>query len=510
MAESQEFDASVPDGIEVDDAAAYFGVTESSDALHSMLAMNQREAMVKFFSLLSDIVLLPGEFNFEAASERMQCEGGEIYYLVAGHLGLMSIQDPLSRFIGQTDSMGESSSADASLTDEEKEKLGGVADPMRFMKILAVGFTTGGDSEFLKYLDAMTSYINNPKDSKETLLQICNELDDSLDVDGHVLPIPALASSSASASQIDTSLKVDTQESQPTEHPEDVPLPSIAPLPSNEEEKLESNDIPLPPSNKVELPKVEVVEAEPQKIESDKQMERATQDAFAGAFTLGLNDDMPQEDVVEPTPEDLLSTLAEENETEEEDVQHVMEFEDPLQSQISFDEPFVEPTEPAQEEEFVSAAERFIAADTDGSGALSVEELAEATGTSIEEAERLHKEADTDGDGTVSLGEFVSSEAGEKAQALPRPIAPVRKPLGGQKPQQQPQQQPQPQQWQQQPQQWQQQPQQWQQQPQQWQQQPQQWQQPQPTIRSGVFCRGCGIGLDPYWRFCPVCGAPNQ
>ena len=270
MAESGDFDASVPDGIEVDDAAAYFGVTESSDALHSMLAMNQRDAMVKFFSLLSDIVLLPGEFNFEAASERMQCEGGEIYYLVAGHLGLMSLQDPLSRFIGETDSMGESGSADASLTDEEKEKLRGVADPMRLMKILAVGFTTGGDAEFLKYLDAMSSYINNPKESKETLLRITNELDASLDVEGHVLPMPTLASSTASASQIDTSLKVETQESQPTEIPEEAPLPPSVPLPPTEKEPSASNDIPLPSPNKVELPKVEVVESEPQKIESDR------------------------------------------------------------------------------------------------------------------------------------------------------------------------------------------------------------------------------------------------
>ena len=36
--------------------------------------------------------------------------------------------------------------------------------------------------------------------------------------------------------------------------------------------------------------------------------------------------------------------------------------------------------------EFVSAAEHFIAADEDGSGALDVEELAQATGTSLEEA----------------------------------------------------------------------------------------------------------------------------
>tara|TARA_B100001564_G_C20527307_1_gene617999 strand:+ start:192 stop:380 length:189 start_codon:yes stop_codon:yes gene_type:complete len=34
-------------------------------------------------------------------------------------------------------------------------------------------------------------------------------------------------------------------------------------------------------------------------------------------------------------------------------------------------------------------------------------------------------------------------------------------------------------------------------------------QQIQPTIRSGVTCRGCGIGIDPFWRFCPICGGQN-
>ncbi len=168
----------------------------------------------------------------------------------------------------------------------------------------------------------------------------------------------------------------------------------------------------------------------------------------------------------------------------------------------------------------------FIAADVDGSQELSIEELAVATGTSIEEAEILHKQADTDGDGVVSLSEFISSPAAEKTQGLPRPVAPVRKPLA--QPAATPEPTPQPthcqphnnstatattaaatqqQGWnQQQPQQqgWNQ-----QQQPQQqgWNQQPMQ--NIQPTIRSGVLCRSCGIGLDPYWRFCPICGMQN-
>ena len=93
MADKELEGASLPSGIEVDDAAAYFGVIESSDMVHTLMGMEQEKAMEQFFSILSDIVLLPGDFDFEAASKRIQCEGGEIYYLVAGHLGLMSLPE---------------------------------------------------------------------------------------------------------------------------------------------------------------------------------------------------------------------------------------------------------------------------------------------------------------------------------------------------------------------------------------------------------------------------------
>ena len=82
---SDELTVSASD-IEVDEAAAYFGATESSDVLHAMMAMPREQAMIQFFELLSDIVLRPGDFDFEAASERMQCEGGEIYYLSLIHI----------------------------------------------------------------------------------------------------------------------------------------------------------------------------------------------------------------------------------------------------------------------------------------------------------------------------------------------------------------------------------------------------------------------------------------
>lgn len=491
--------------IEVDEAAAYFGVTASSDTLHAMMAMPREEAMVQFFELLSDIVLRPGDFDFEAASERMQCEGGEIYYLVAGHLGLMSMPDPLAQALGMPDSSGETSGqAIDSLAADQRTQLERLADPMRMMKLFAVAQQTGSSAEVLNYLKAFESLLGNPADSIPKLVAINQELDASLDVAGHVLPIPSLASGSAAAATVEvpetTSLPeapapaaepaspapVEAVESVKPSEPS-VPLPTASPEPTPEP----SVEAPVPlPSTSVALPDVEPsVEQEPVvNVENERAVARATQDAFSGAFSLEL----------EPEPEPVVTSEPE----------------------------VVEPVEePVQEEEFVSAAEHFIAADEDGSGALDVEELARATGTTVEEAAELHAEADTDGDGVVSLSEFIASPAAEKTASLPKPVAPVRKPLGNtnqaqqqqppapvqQRPQplpQQPWQQPQPQQQQG-----------WQQQPQQqgWQQpvQPQQgWPQPQaplvqPTIRSGVHCRGCGIGLDPYWRFCPVCGQQN-
>ncbi|MCH1422543.1 MAG: hypothetical protein L7U62_03505 [Candidatus Poseidoniaceae archaeon] len=524
MAEEELEGASLPTGIEVDDAAAYFGVIDSSDMVHTLMAMDQDSAMEQFFSILSDIVLLPGDFDFEAASERIQCEGGEIYYLVAGHLGLMSLPDPLSQYLGLPDSSGESSGQSPSLSSEDQSKLATLADPMRILKLLAVASTTGSEGEVLRYLNELRTLFADPVTHLGTLLTVADELDASLDVAGHALPVPSLSSGNASAAPI-KSASTPLPTPQTTSTPSSVSLPEMVdevPLPpptSPVQEKVALPDLPTPEeiSTTVDLPDLEpVVTVEPTLDTSNERMvARAEEDAFSGAFDIGLGKDEPAAPVETPP---IVEPVAQ-----------VPEPEMPLEPVIESVEPVSE--EVAKEPEFVSVAEHFLAADTDGNKELSVEELAVATGTTIEEAEALHEQADTDGDGSVSLSEFLSSPAAEKAQDLPRPVAPIRKPLSQpQQPPQQPSQQPQ-QAWNQQqpaqqPQQaWNQQqpvqqPQQaWNQQqpvqqPQQaWNQQQQGWNQPQqpvqPTIRSGVLCRGCGIGLDPYWRFCPICGTQN-
>ncbi len=85
---------------------------------------------------------------------------------------------------------------------------------------------------------------------------------------------------------------------------------------------------------------------------------------------------------------------------------------DPIMQVCSFDVSSKAEREQLKREletELDALKNRFIDADVDGSAQLSVEELAEATGMSLEEAEIIHKKADKDGDGTISLDEYLAA-----------------------------------------------------------------------------------------------------
>ena len=507
MSEGVPEGASLPEGIEVDDAAAYFGVIESSDVLQQMMSMDSKQALSKALEHLADIILRPGEFDFEAASERLQCEGGEIYFLIFGHLNLMALPDPLLQFAGQPDSTGANNSAHPLATAEVVQALTPLFDPMQFLKILAIAYATGGTSEVDRYLKSIEELMQNPSENVEKMQTMAEELNSSLDVAGHALPMAMFASEQAQPAEIEMGAIIERQEPEPTPEPVTVPTPEpegveeqsepeveSAPLPT-ESVPLPTDSVPLPSADSVPLPATEMPTEEAE-FKNEVEVDSAAQDAFAGAFGSQLVAEAPPEPTPEPVPEPI---------------QEVVEASPEPVEEVS--EPTVEPEpviEQPVEEEWVSDAERFIAADVDESGSLSVEELAVAANVTMEEAEEMHSAADTDGDGEVSLSEFVSSDAAQKMSSLPRPVAPVRKPIQQQPRQPAQQQQPQspgvaaPQMGWQQP------------QPQQPMvpQQPMAPQQPsmniQPTIRSGIHCRGCGIGLDPHWRYCPVCGNMNM
>ena len=477
-------------GIDVDEAAEYFGATSSSDGLHAMLAMSREDAFVAFFRQLSDLVLQPGDFDFMEAGMRMSCEGGELYYLVAGHLGLMSMADPLRSFLGLDDSEGNAGEGGVTVTGAKRDALERLSDPMRLMRLFAVANETGGEDEVRGYLRGLEGHLSSVMSNESTLVQVSLDLDASLDVAGQILPVAALAGGGASATALELRPSVPV-EAPPTPPPmpvaDDPPAEVALPAPPAPEDPVPlstgPSGVPLPsvPNDAAPAPVPVLADLD------DRRKDEAAADAFAGAFGSMV--------APEPTPA-----------------------------------PVEEP-----EPESVSDEERFLAADADDSGGLSIEELAEATGTDLEEAARLHAAADVDGDGQVTMEEFAGSQAAEVASALPRPVraAPVRAPVGQQpRPAQPPQPAPMPQPRPMQPQApvgggWPQQqrntlgqPQQargWAQQPQQGWSQPQQqgWVQPQPmhnvppTIPSGLRCPGCGVGIDGQWRFCPVCGTRN-
>ena len=265
-------DVSMPEGIEVDEAAAYFGVFESSDALHQMMEMPREEAFEKFFSLLSDLVLKPGDFDFELASQRLNCEGGEIYFLVAGHLGVMTLPEQLSLAISE----GQFSESESALLQE-------IADPMRLLKLFAIGQQTGGEGEATKYLKGIESLMANPAANKDALISLSSEIQASFDVAGHVTPIASLASGSAVAKEVETAyipppsmpvVEKPATQKVVEETPVIEEISTSVPLPGQEE------SISLPTSEPVPLPSIE----EP-KVEIDERKEsEKTEDAFAGAF----------------------------------------------------------------------------------------------------------------------------------------------------------------------------------------------------------------------------------
>tara|TARA_B100000003_G_C10934074_1_gene372453 strand:+ start:871 stop:2424 length:1554 start_codon:yes stop_codon:yes gene_type:complete len=515
MAEPVLEGASLPEGFEVDETSAYFGITKSSDIVHQLMSMDRNQSIVAFFSMVSEVVLKPGDFDFEEASKVLNCEGGEIYFLVSGHLGLMSFSDPILHYLGLPNSLGEDSPNDKpDIKKSHYESLKRLSDPMNMLKVLAIAQSTGGSDEVMKYYLTLSDILQDVNSNNSLLIDIAGEFDSALDVIGHPIPISYLANSTVDLTNIPTVPKSNVTEttSAPNETVvETVPVPKqeTETQPEYSKQEVVEKSVPIPkvePQVSVPLPGKSIkVEESANELETssvdnnitDRKAAKVTDNAFEGAFGM----------MVQPEPKEVETSATEvENQQEQDSVAENLEEQEAVIESEPQDE---------IEETFISAAEMFIQADKDDDGTLSPEELADAAGISVEESQELHKSADKDDDGKMSLSEFVASPAAEKvASNLPRPVAPVRKPVNrteannqqilppqNQAPKPIPPQNiaPQPvvrnQPFNQTPQQI----------PQQ-----QMWNQTvQPTIRSGINCRGCGIGIDPYWRFCPVCGTQN-
>ena len=121
--------------------------------------------------------------------------------------------------------------------------------------------------------------------------------------------------------------------------------------------------MPLPSLGSVPLPNQEEEIVQETGFKNEIEVDYAAQDAFAGAFGSQLVPEaQPAPESIEPVHEATPESYEELEAPTPEVVEEVPS--DPI--------PLVEDT---PEEEWVSDAERFIAADVDDSGSLSVEEL---------------------------------------------------------------------------------------------------------------------------------------
>ena len=231
MSSSELSGASLPEGIEVDEAAAYFGIVESSASLHTLLEMEPTEALCLFLEMTADLHLAKGDFDFETASQRMNCEGGEIYYLVAGHLGMMRLSDPLFRYLGMEDSEGEPGGPDPGLNAEDSTTLLELTDSMALLKFLSVAFQHGGSDAAKKYIGGLATRFSDPGTHLQELKLMSSSLSavlHSFQNGGEVAPIPGLAE----ASTMTISEALEYKSSAPAvQQPTPVQQPSVQPTP---------------------------------------------------------------------------------------------------------------------------------------------------------------------------------------------------------------------------------------------------------------------------------------
>ena len=160
--------ALLPSGINVDETAAYFGITDSSKILVEMENVNRHTSLTMVLNKVSDL-LLTDTFDLDSGSNRLQVETGEIYYILTGPLKLIEITENLQDFLGLNP---EGNSEKPNISDEEFAILESFLDPLNILKIYAIGDVTGGNNELAKYVTAFDNMIKNPSENVQNLIQI--------------------------------------------------------------------------------------------------------------------------------------------------------------------------------------------------------------------------------------------------------------------------------------------------------------------------------------------------
>ena len=254
MADGNELEgASLPEGIEVDETSAYFGITDSSDLINRLAETDRLNGLGEFLSITGDLLLKQSTFDFETAATRLEVEGGEIYWLLSGPFGMLSWTDPIRSFLGQEDSAGKPGGPDPGLAATEKDALEAFNDPFRLLKMLAIGHICGGLQELDQYLANFESWLQDVPGNKVRFLALHQQISSVLretQSGGDASSLSSLTGGPVTKASVVAPEGVQTVEAKPE------PAPIVAPV---VEVESESEPEPMP----IAAPVVEV-EPEPE------------------------------------------------------------------------------------------------------------------------------------------------------------------------------------------------------------------------------------------------------
>ncbi len=379
--------ASLPEGIAVDEAAAYFGVTDSADIVVRLNQTDRLNGLGEFFSLTIDLIFQP-EFGFEEAANRLGCEGGEIYYLLSGPFGLITISDPLRYYLGQENSEGESG-PNPGLPEHEMNAIVQLTDIFSLLRLFGLGHLIGGLPLLAHYITMFEKLMVAPAANKDSILRLAVELHQATEQakSGSVTPIACLGA------------------------PVQGSVPQVAPTPSPPQPTAPPHPAPAPaPPQAPTSPQPVVAPAAPLAPQPTTPIppSPAPTPTTAPAPT----------PVPEPTPEPAPQPVVSEAKPSEPTAINFEAANDAFASQFAAAEDIDNnPLEKSQ----ISPQFAFASMDINLDGQLSPDEISQAADISIHEATQLVDSIDSDDDGQISFKEFT-----DKPLAIEPKRAPIR------------------------------------------------------------------------------------
>ena len=180
MSDEEVAGASLPEGIEVDQHSAYFGITDSSDLIQRLANTDRLNGLGEFMSLSSDLLLKQPNLDLDIAAARLRVEAGEMYWLISGPFQLLSWTDPIRHYLGMEDSEGNPGGDDPGISANEVNSLNSFNDPFCLLRMLAIGHVVGGLQELDQYIANFEAWMKDVASNRIRFIALQKQLDQTL------------------------------------------------------------------------------------------------------------------------------------------------------------------------------------------------------------------------------------------------------------------------------------------------------------------------------------------